>query len=208
MLMTATRQPTDATGTEALNRLEAIVRAEAARRLVTRDPAGRPIAVRESSGATCSYDYDDRGNLSVISDRRGAARFEYDAAGRLTRVVEPSGVASRYFYGAGDRLDRVEDDGRVHRFTHDEAGRLVRAHYGDADTVVYRYDARDRVAEARTSRISTTFEYDEWGRTTGVTQVQDGVGVPLRLHYGQSGCLDAIELCGAANRVSFEWDSK
>ena len=206
--MTATGRPTDVTGNEALNRLESIVRAEAARRQVTRDPIGRPIAVREPDGGASVYEYDDRGNLAAISDRGSVTRFEYDAAGRLTRAVEASGAACRYTYNAGDRLERIEDDGRAHRFVHDESGRLVRAHYGSADTVVYRYDHLDRVTEARTSRVSTTFEYDASGRTIGLTQVRDGVAVPLRLHYGASGCLDAIDLCGEANRVSFEWDGK
>src|SRR5262245_47994435 len=104
MLMTATGQPTDVTGTEALNRLESIVRAEAARRQVTRDPLGRPVAVREPDGAASAYEFDDRGNLAAISDRGSLTRFEYDSAGRLTRVVEPSGASCRYAYDAGDRL--------------------------------------------------------------------------------------------------------
>src|SRR5262245_47661850 len=206
--MTATRRPTDVPGTEALDRLESIVRAEAARRQVTRDPRGRPIAVREADGAACSYEYDDRGNLRGIASGRGIARFEYDTADRLARVVEPSGETCRYVYSAGDRLERIEDEGRTHRFVHDEAGRLVRAHYGSADTVVYRYDEHNRVTEARTSRVSTTFEYDASGRTTGVTQVRDGVAVPLQLYYDASGCLDAVDVCGTANRISFEWDAK
>jgi RHS repeat-associated protein len=208
MLMTATRRPDDATGTEALERLEAIVRAEAAKRQVARDSAGRPVSVREADGAECVYEYDVHGNLLAITSGGMATRFEYDTAERLTRVSEPSGVTCRYVYNAGDRLERVEDEGRVHRFEHDAAGRLVRAHYGSADTVVYRYDEHKRVSEARTSRVSSTFEYDGSGRTTGVTQVRDGVAVSLHLHYGASGHLDAIDLCGEANRVFFEWDAK
>jgi RHS repeat-associated protein len=208
MPMTACPQPADITGTGALDRLEAIVRAEAAKRRVSRDSAGRPIAVHEAGRPMCAYEYDERGNLRAITSGRVATRFEYDAAGRLTRVGEPSGVTCRYVYSAGDRLERIEDEERVHRFEHDAAGRLVRAHYGSADTVVYRYDEHNRVSEARTSRVSSTFEYDGLGRTIGVTQVREGAAVPLRLHYGASGHLDAIDLCGETNRVSFEWDAR
>src|SRR5262249_8548213 len=128
MLMTATGRPTDVTGTEALNRLASIVGAEAARRQVTRDPIGRPIAVREPDGGASSYEYDDRGNLAAISDRGSVTRFEYDAAGRLTRVVEASGAACRYTYNAGDRLERIGDDGRARRFVHRGEGRAGGAH--------------------------------------------------------------------------------
>jgi RHS repeat-associated protein len=188
----------------ALSRLEAIVDCHARAREVIHDRLGRVSSVRETGRAESHYQYDARGNVSVIADGAAVTRFEYDDRDRLVRTIEPGGTTT-YSYGEDDRLALVDRHGCRSRFEHDSRGRLVRWHEGDADTVVYRYDEYDRVVEARTSVVSTQFEYDDRGRTRRITQARGGVAVTLGFTHNARGQLAALEY-GTAGRVEYTWD--
>lgn len=90
------------------------------RTTLERDGLGRPVAVRDSSGAAVELAYDPVGNLSSIRYAGGLeVTYDHDERDRVRRVSWPSG--------------RVE-------LTRDEVGQVVEERRSNGTTTAYRYD--------------------------------------------------------------------
>jgi RHS repeat-associated protein len=77
------------------------------------------------SAGSITYDYDDRGNLSTITNGSNITNYTYDAADRLTGVTTPGATAS-YGYDADGRRVTQTFNGQVSNSLWDEA-----SPYGD-----------------------------------------------------------------------------
>ena len=202
----ADRPQVDASA-HALQRLEAWLRQDGARRRVESPSPGLTV-VTEAGGGTSHYTYDRRGDLVDITEDDGRhVRFGYDGLRRLVSVERPGGTA-RYSYGANDRLVGIDDRGVVRRFEHDAAGRLTGLAHGGAGVCRFRYDAAGRVVEARTPAVSTRHAYDPQGRLVGIRQTVEGVTLAVGLEFDARGRLAAMALPGGGDPVRFRWDER
>lgn len=93
------------------------------------------------------YEYDTEGNVTKITDARGAVRtFQYDWQGRVVAGTDPDSGNGTWSYDLAGRLtSTVDGQGRKVSYTYDDLGRKTSQWAGDAGTGVklaeWTYDA-------------------------------------------------------------------
>ncbi|MBP2001377.1 YD repeat-containing protein [Paenibacillus shirakamiensis] len=92
------------------------------------DNLGRLTKVTDAKGAVTSYAYDAMGNQTSVTDAKGNVTTKtYDAKGRATKVTYPGGVKESYTYDVNDRLiTKTEASGAVTTYTYDAIGRVLK----------------------------------------------------------------------------------
>lgn len=165
----------------------------------TYDDGGRLLTVSYFDGLfTVTYAYDDRGNLTSVTDSEGTSiALAYDNASRLTSQMRAPGIDGTYTYDAAGRLVGITEGGIItlnyelngasevtdlditaptlpgvtagtNLFKYGKAGQIV--------TAGYVYDARGRLTAAPGGK---TYQWDGASRlvnASGVTMTYNGVG--------------------------------
>lgn len=158
----------------------------------TRDPLGRITEVKQPTGATASYEYDDVGNAIAATDERGhTTAYTYDRVNRVTSVIRPDGShidqryddngnvvaiidglehTTTYAFDSLNRLIRTTDPlGRATRHEYDAVDRKVLMHDANGKDTTYTWDAAgqlSRMAFSSPGMPARTFDYDANGRRT------------------------------------------
>ncbi|WP_328492069.1 hypothetical protein OHS59_04435 [Streptomyces sp. NBC_00414] len=85
-----------------------------------------------SSGRSTSYEYDDRGNLSKVSDPAGNIwSYTYDARGRVTSTTDPDTGKTETWYDNADRPYKTTNArGKTTYTEYDALGRVVKVREG------------------------------------------------------------------------------
>ncbi len=137
------------------------------------------IQHRPEGNLVTTYTYDKAGNLTYVTDPRGATtRTDYDDRGRPTIVTHPAtdehpATQSETRYDAlGRRIAVIDQEGKITRYRFDGLGRLVEVRqYLDAATA--ESDSDSQLSTLNSQLISTRYTYDELGNQ--VTQT-DALG--------------------------------
>jgi len=165
-----------------------------------------------SEAATTRYQYDDKGNLTQITDPEGGiTRFQdFDALGNPRTRIDPRGNTwSSTWDSAGNLLQQTDPLGRITRYAYDGAGNLIqKTEQGDPNTAdddritQYQYDARNRrIRTQYPDGSSQTSAYDGARLST----ITDETGTVIQtLHYDSEGNL-AGSTDAAGNTIS--WDN-
>lgn len=151
------------------------------------NPAASPSCLRQylvkrvvnTEGNETGLSYDDRGNLTSVTDSLGhVTSMTFNADGTLDTLVRPRGGFSfDYIYGASGTLDELtmtDPLGRVTRKVFDVAGRLAKVITADGKSTTFASDALDRlnaVTYADGSRVELA--YDGNGN---LVEMVDGTG--------------------------------
>lgn len=186
---------------------------------------GQLISVKSDAGRELSFEYDDAGRQTALTDaQKGAFKTEYDNAGRITARRLPVG-ASYYEYDARGAVKKQSDstgnsltverdasgailnvlnaDGSWTRATHDEAGRVIAVTKSNGKSRRYTYNARGAVAsytdELGKQRI---YEYDRRGRLRTVIH---GDGSKTIIERDRRGLPQRISLSNG-DRLRYEYD--
>ncbi|MDE5716482.1 MAG: hypothetical protein K2I53_02480, partial [Lachnospiraceae bacterium] len=198
--------------------------------LYTHDAIGRLVSYASPAGKTVSYQYsavgdllkiedadgevlftyDENGNRTGITDRRGnSQRLEYNGMGQLSLVTDFMGNAYQFAYdergclvgeknpldaavsyscdSRGNTLTRTDGNGNVTAYAYDAADRLTRITDAAGGILQYAYDAMGRIKTVTDPlERQTTYTYDAQGRVISVT---DALGHSVSYTYDQAGNL-------------------
>ncbi len=135
------------------------------------DAQGRPVSVtRESTigRETTDLAYDEEGRIVSAAYPNGrVVTYEYDETGRRSRMTETRESAVQvadYLYDDLGRVVRAGDE----TFDYDAAGDLVRRR-APGQTVEYRWDFEGHLTGFRDGRREVAYELDGDGRRAGMT---------------------------------------
>ena len=145
-------------------------------------PQGLPSGKTSPVGdLVTSFDYDDLGNVTKVTDPKGRERtFTYDSMHRTETVVDPMGNVQRLDYDDASNvtqstMEEMDGDGAQHNvpttFERDALGRMTLRRNALGHSWTY-----DLGADGRARRMTdpggftTTHTYDLLGRMTGLTR--------------------------------------
>ncbi|WP_436845726.1 polymorphic toxin-type HINT domain-containing protein [Streptomyces shenzhenensis] len=144
------------------------------------DALGRVTSIKhysqdESSsatGRTTTYEYDDRGNQSKITDPAGNVwTYSHDARGRVTSATDPDTGTTETWYDEADRPNHVKNARGQETFTeYDPLGRLRYVRQGSATaspTKEFTYDDLPGGLGKPIASIRHTADGDYTNRVTG-----------------------------------------
>lgn len=130
-------------------------------------------------GITTTYDYDDFGQRTVVTDAlRNATRYEYDDVGRLITTTTPNGLMTVNEYDDGDNLIRV-----------------TRNYFPDLD----------EHGPGNDWNLTTWYRYDKVGNRTHVT---DTMGHVTRSWYDELNRLIRMQEAGSPPTATTRWATK
>jgi RHS repeat-associated protein len=134
---------------------------------------------KESEKEVKTYIYDCMGNVTSMTDARGAiTHYEYSLTGKLTKVIDPIGNETVYQYDDCDRLLKIYQYGE--EADQDSEKDLVKGL--DKDLQGVQIENRQN---RKNNRI-TSYEYDLLGQ---VTKVTDSLGHSETYEYDKAGQL-------------------
>jgi RHS repeat-associated protein len=157
---------------------------------------GKPRTVKtEADGKTVTSEYDAKGQLRFLKDRRGATfEFRYDALGRRTHVITPTSRTTKTEYKKNGRAASVTElSGDSATFTYNATtGRLSSVDYagtGGATVNYTGYDSSGNLLSLNEGGNGTiTRTYDGLNRVTSYTEA----GKTIEYRYYASGKLAKV----------------
>lgn len=133
-----------------------------------------------------TYDYDDQGNLALVTNPLGQATMYsgYDANGNVGHIVEPNGLITDLSYNfRGKVASRTVSDGttqEITTFNYDLAGQLTKQINSDGSWTAFGYDPAHRLVSVSDNRgNSIVYTLDVTGNRLG-EQVKDPTGALTR----------------------------
>jgi RHS repeat-associated protein len=136
--------------------------------IVSRDPYGRPVLIRDANGMESQLRYDESGRLVERMVGGQSTTMAYDAVGNLLRVSAPGGVVIEYRYDAANRLTGISDTvGNRIEYTLDAMGNRTGEDVLDAAGALMRthrkvYDELSRLLQSiGASGQRSTYSYDQ-----------------------------------------------
>ncbi|MGO4536562.1 RHS repeat-associated core domain-containing protein [Leifsonia sp. 2MCAF36] len=152
--------------------------------------ASRTASVVAGTGATTSYRYDKRGDLTRRDAAGAIASFEYDADQQLIAVTDPGGVTgftydkdrrtttqidqqggrlATVYDRAGQTADVTLPTGQKLSYTYDQAGKAT-SQSSPWGSLAYSWDpAGNLTGQVRSTGVSTGYAYDAADRVTTIT---------------------------------------
>ncbi|HCN28915.1 MAG TPA: hypothetical protein DIT64_09130 [Verrucomicrobiales bacterium] len=186
------------------------------------------VKITYPDGASRSFVYDAKGNVTQIKDETGKTwKYTYNARGQVLTSINPLGGVTTSQYDANGNLTEVQppDEGAT-QFTYDPRFRLLEVIHPGGDKIVYAYDTKDRITSVTDERGKVyAFGHDDNNRTTGLTDpdgeqtavafdVLDRVqSITDRLGQTASLTYDSRQLVSSVtdqngNMVSFAYDER
>ncbi|MEM7707162.1 MAG: RHS repeat-associated core domain-containing protein [Pseudomonadota bacterium] len=155
-------------------RLLATIDENGQRREVNSDPQGFSGTITDRRGNMTYYEYDGRGNITLIEDAGGnTVTYQYEDPenpDRETRFVDASGEEWGYQYDSMGRPTRLTPplaNFSNNRFdiAYDEFGNITRFEGPDGSVDQFTYDDEgNRLSEEPAAGVSSTFEYGPSGQ--------------------------------------------
>ncbi|EDT2963755.1 type IV secretion protein Rhs [Salmonella enterica subsp. enterica] len=161
----------------------------------------------DPEGSRWLFEYDDRGNLTVVTDPAGVQRqYHYDDCGQVVRRDTPGSGYERFEYDRPGFISCVTArNGAKNWYLHDNTGRLLSETDALNQTRQYRYDSENRLVQAKLpERNAVTLSYDAEGQ---LVSYDDGQGRITHLTYTPTG-----EVSGCTTpdgeQVRYEYDTE
>ncbi|BDC50764.1 hypothetical protein F183_A30800 [Bryobacterales bacterium F-183] len=157
----------------------------------TRNAAGLPTRIVDTTHGVLTFEYNARGQVTVETrEGRGTRRYAYNADGTLATLTLESGGVRRYNYDAQKRPTSITDpDGHVRTYTYDPEDRLLPAPMSTDLLRLVKRDAAGRLATADIPGGAPSLQYDAGGR---LTSISDCRGDSLGFRYNAAGFLSAF----------------
>ena len=155
--------------------------------LALRDLAAKKEVVKDRRGNITTYEYDDIGNVSTVTDALlGITRYTYDARGNEATVADPLGHVTTKTFDAIDNPLTEKDP------------------LGNTTTYAWKPRSRDisSITDARNN--VTAIDYTVTGNLGTITDPLNNV---TTLGYDGAGNLASLK-DGAGNRTSYVYDAK
>lgn len=139
------------------------------------DERGRPEAVVDAAGARFEYDYDCDGRLQTLSrfdeGRRISRSWRYDGRGALIEAVDELGNRTTWQIDyPGRTITRRDPAGHLWTTELDPAGKISRFLHPDGRVETLVRDVRGRLVEVRDAETTVArYEYDVADRCIGFT---------------------------------------
>lgn len=199
------------------------------------NPAAAPSCLRQylvktvvnTEGRETGLAYDDRGNLTSITDPLGhVTAMTFNSDGTLDTLTRPRGGFSfDYVYGASGALDELavtDPLGRVNRnvfdsagrlaelitadgkptgFERDELDRLIKVTYADGSEVKLAYDGSGNLVEMVDGTGTSRFRIDHRGR-----RIEDQASDGTTVNYAYDSVGNLISKTDAGGITSFAYD--
>lgn len=154
---------------------------------VAHDSQNRLIQSTDAEGGSAFLEYDQHGEISVITDKNGNQILrESDARGNPNRTIYPDGTVESTTYDANRNVTSFTDrGGKTTIFYYDLADRLVQIQYPDGNTESIEYDLLgNQIAVVDQQGNRTEFEYDAAGR---MIRRIDATGKPTVFSHDANG---------------------
>ena len=202
---------------DALSRRTSLMLPNGTQTTYTYDPASQVTNILHKITATSAqinkadYVYNNVGNRTSLTDRRGAQAFGYDNLDRLTSATHPLTLNQSFSYDAvGNRLNNASQHNAGNQLTEDAGftyiydanGNLTRKTIKtNGNHTDYTYDAENRLvkveefaAGATTPAATSTYRYDGLGRRiekvgNGLTRRYVYDGEDILLEYDETNTL-------------------
>jgi len=163
------------------------------------DSVSRPVI------GTATYEYDDLGNLSLLTDLNGQDWvFDYSNQGRLMQEQDPLGHAWIHTYNdRGWRYLTHYPDADILTRGYDETGNLTSLEWVTGINKTYMYDPDFNYL---TSTENLSLEYDEIGRITSTSNINS---TEFSAGYDNAGRLSSLtyEVGAFSFDVTYSYDS-
>jgi YD repeat-containing protein len=156
--------------------------------------------MRDQLGRTESYEYDFKGNLTKITDRKGqVTTYWYDKEDQLKRADYSDGNYTKGVYDAVGRLISVYDSisGRIEYAYSDTgcatgcSGRAINKVIRETTPIggiSYTYDAlRRRTSMTVAGQPGVNYQYDPNSRLTEINSLINGVAADFSLRHNTLG---------------------
>ncbi|MCI0635898.1 MAG: hypothetical protein L0206_18570, partial [Actinobacteria bacterium] len=191
--------------------LETIIDPAGLESRIDRNAIGEPTAFQLPSGEGYSYTYDDRGNLTSVTDEAmgGTRRYAFEPGlGEVAEWTDALGRVTRFFYDErGNQTSKTSREGRSTSTVLDDRG-LVTSFRDIIHTVaILEYDAQGNLARMALDdgalARSETLTYTSAGLVESVTNALDEV---LHFEYDVMGRLISRTLPDG-HTVAFEYDA-
>ena len=159
---------------------------------LTYDHRNRNTSYTDKKGNTTSYDYDEAGNLSVITNPAGEEMFfTYNEDGQVEQVRLNDQVLWTSTYDEeGNLTKRADALGRTIGFVYNDYGKPVKVTQPDESEILLDYDDKGNITKIHAPFGGTAcYEYDLRGN---VTASVDGNGNRTEYSYDDRGYLSCV----------------
>lgn len=168
-------------------------------------------------GRKVSYEYDELGRLSRLTEGSREVLYQYDQEGRLCKKQYPEGLTSTYDYNALGLLSRLsyQQQGEVleqYAYEYDQMGNKTSIRKNrnfqtqsakDNGLYQYQYDALNRLVGVRKDRrLLRRYAYDAFGNR--ILKEDEGSSI----HYYYNAADQMVSLKGAGRTEQREYDGR
>lgn len=173
-----------------LNRLVSEEDAEGHSWSYSYDGLGNRVSMTDANGVTTAYDYDAASNLSSINSSGSLAdvSFEYDDAGHRTQMTDVLGSTHWQYDDIGRATEITDAFGRSVTYIY-EGHRFARMLYPEKD-IQYNYNSADQLTRVNDYTKNTYYSYDPSGR---IDQISHPNGVISEYTYDDAGRVLTID---------------
>lgn len=150
---------------------------------VSYDAAGQMTTVTDAAGLDTTFGYDPLGRLVSVAyaDNTPNVSYEYDQVGRTTSVTDGTGTSSYAYDPAGQLTAYANGAENALSYAYDRSGLLTELTYPNGSTVGYTYDQAAQLVQATDWR-GQEFEFD-YTESGGLETRRDPNGVTTTYAY-------------------------
>jgi len=176
---------------------------------VAYDSVGKTISYRslldDTTICAYSYGYDNRGNITEITEGTSTASYGYDSLSRLTSVSAPGRSVSYTYDNLGNRLLKVDSSAQTTiTYSYNDANELTRELRPSGEQIDYLYDANGNLVSAISDLYGTTsYAYDNNNQLVKVTKPSGSV---VEFVYDSEG--NRVEKRVDGTSTFYEYDSR
>ena len=177
--------------------------------LVTRtteyDEMGNLSVVTDPNGGQVSYGYDDRGNVvSVVNELGQETVYQYDAFGNITQMTTPGGSQTTYEYDSLGRNVKITDALNQSEYrTYDMLGNLAGTKDRKGQTAQFTYDSMNRLKMEARGGNPIFYTYDDFGNRKTLTDQAGGISYSYSYTYNNR--LETINAPGGKS-ITYGYD--
>ena len=147
----------------------------------------------DEEGNTTGYSYDDKGNLTALSQPDGAqTTFNYDDKDRLVATTYPEGGSVLRAFDEADKLKAVIGiDGNLTSFQYNKQGQISAVRDGKGNFTQLEYDEDLNLAKMTLANNAVSqWAYDNWGRCSKTLNAE---GHEQRFFYDELDRINKIQ---------------